>query len=255
MTSSALPSNRPCLDAPPVGILDQHGLDVRLPGLEHVRAGAVGLVGGDHVLLFRIVLRPGRAVGLAPGTAHDVDRSDVLELDRVGPGGREFHRQVVDLSRHAGSDCVRAQLRGVGAGALIAEYDVIGRERGAVVKLDAGTQLEAPGGRRRLLPRCGERRTQRELLVALYQRLVDENIDVVGQVLVLRVRVGRLQVAAARPAQRLARRGRGCRDRRQGRERECECDQTQHRKSPSSAEKVMINLRARGVAPRPGTSS
>ena len=47
-----------------------------------------------------------------------------------------------------------------------------------------------------------------ELLVARDQRLVDERVDVVGEVLVLRVRVGRLHVAAAGPAQRLRRRRR-----------------------------------------------
>ena len=118
---------------------------------------------------------------------------------------------------------VGAQLRGLGARALEAEHDVVGGERRAVVELDAGTQLEAPRRRVDLRPRFGERGLESELLVANDQEFVDELVDVVGQVLVLRVRVGRLHVAAARPAQRLGVRTEA-RQRKRCRERECERD-------------------------------
>src|SRR5439155_26527887 len=79
--------------------------------------------------------------------------------------------------------------------------DVVRREGRAVVELDAGAQLEAPGHRIDLLPGHGKLRDQIQLLVAADQELVYEMIDVVGQALVLRVRVGRLRIAAVGPAQ------------------------------------------------------
>jgi hypothetical protein len=97
---------------------------------------------------------------------------------------------------------VGAQLRRVGARALEAEHHVVGGERRAVVELHAGPQLEAPGRRIHLGPRLGERRDERQLLVAHHQELVDLRVDVVGEVLVLRMGIGGLHVAAACPAQR-----------------------------------------------------
>ena len=148
------------LDAPPVGILREHRLHVRLARLQHVRAGAVRLPRGDHVLLLRVVLRLRRAVLLAPRLAHDVDRVDVLELDRIRAVGRELDGQVVDLLRDARRVGVGAKLRRVGARALEAEHDVVGGERRAVVELDARPQLEAPRRRVDLRPRFGERRLE-----------------------------------------------------------------------------------------------
>jgi hypothetical protein len=89
------------------------------------------------------------------------------------------------------------------ADALHREHDVVGRERRAVVELDALAQLEAPRRRVELLPRRREARDDLEVLVPHHQRVVDQVVDVVGQVLVLRVRVHRLRVAATRPAQGL----------------------------------------------------
>jgi len=146
------------LDAPPVRVLGEHRLDVRLARLEHVRAGAVGLVRGDHVLFLGVVLRLGRAILFAPRAAHDVDGVDVLELDRIRAVGREIDRQRVDLLGNARCIGVHAELRAVGAGALEREHDVVGGKRRAVVKLDARAQVEAPRRRVELLPRVGERR-------------------------------------------------------------------------------------------------
>ena len=148
------------LDPPPVRVLHEHRLHVRLARLQHVRAGAVGLVRGDHVLLLRVVLRLRRPVLLAPGLGHDVDRRDVLELDRVGAVGRELDGEVVDLLRDAGRVRVHLELRGVGARALEAEHHVVGGERRAVVELDARAQLEPPRRRVDLRPPIGERRAQ-----------------------------------------------------------------------------------------------
>src|SRR4029453_2010680 len=53
-----------------------------------------------------------------------------------------------------------------------------------------------------LLPGLGERRPDVELFVAVDQELVDEAVDVVGEALVLRMRIGGLHVAAIAPAQR-----------------------------------------------------
>jgi hypothetical protein len=125
-----------------------------------------------------------------------------LELDRVGAVGGELDGEVVDLLRDAGRVRVRAKLRRVGACALEAEHDVVGSEGRAVVELDARAQLEAPRGRIHLRPRFGESGHLLQLLVAHDEELVDLRVDVVGQVLVLRMRIGGLHVAAARPAQR-----------------------------------------------------
>jgi hypothetical protein len=193
----------PRLDAPPVRVLHEHGLHVGLARLQHVRPGAVRLVRGDHVLFPRVVLRLQSAILLAPRLAHDVDRVDVLELDRVWPAGRELDGIVVDLLRNSGRVRVGAQLRSVAARPLEAEHDVVGGERRAVMELDAPPKVESPRRRVHLRPRLGERRLQSELLVAGDQELADELVDVVGEVLVLRMRIGGLHVAATRPAQRL----------------------------------------------------
>ena len=66
------------LDPPPVRVLDEHRFDVGLARLQHIRAGSIRLPRGNHVLLLREVLRLGGAVLLAPGLAHDIDRSDML---------------------------------------------------------------------------------------------------------------------------------------------------------------------------------
>ena len=173
------------LDPPPNRVLDEHRFDVRLARFQHVRAGAVRLMSRDHVLLLRIVLRLGRAVLLAPRLAHDVDGRPVLELDGIGAAGGELDGEIVDLLGNAGGVGVNPQLRRLGTRALKAEYDVVCGEGRAVVKLHSRTKLYAPCRRVDLLPRHCQRGFQVQILVALHQRVIEERIDVVGEVLVL----------------------------------------------------------------------
>ena len=158
---------------------------------------------GDHVFLLREILWLGRPILFAPGLAHHVDRCDVLQLDRVRAIGRELDSEVVDLFRNAGSVGVDAKLRGLRARPLESEDDVVSGERRTVMPLHSGAQLEAPGDRIDLLPRYRELRHEIELLVAADQEFVHEVVDVVGQAFVLRMRIGRLRIAAVGPAQRL----------------------------------------------------
>ena len=145
-------------------------------------------------------MRLRRAILLAPGLRHDVDRRPVLELGRVGCRRRELDGQIVDLLRNAGARCVDAKLRRVGACALVAEHDVVRRERRAVVEFDAGAKLDAPRRVVDALPRFCKIRSNAELLVAIGQKFVDEAVDVVRETFILRMRVGRLHVAAIGPA-------------------------------------------------------
>ena len=170
-------------------------------------------------------MRFGRAILLTPRLAHDVDRVDVLELDRVRAVGREVDRQVVDLLRHPGRRGVDTQLRRIGARALEAEYHVVGGKWRSVVELDAGAQLEAPRRRVDLGPRFGECGLKPQFLVANDQKFVDELVDVIGKAFVLRVRVRGLHVAAACPAKRFRVGWRGNGGKR-GSERQCQNRET-----------------------------
>jgi hypothetical protein len=87
--------------------------------------------------------------------------------------------------------------------ALDRAHDVVDRQRAAVVEAHAGAELETPALRAGLGPLGGQPGHQLELLVAPHQGLVDLAVHHVGHGLVLRVRVHRLRVALACPAQGL----------------------------------------------------
>ncbi len=207
--------------APPVRVAPVDGLHVGLARDQHERAGAVGVQGGVTLLAAVEVLRPGRAVLLAPGLAHDEDRVRMLQEDRVHLLQVELDRQLVDLLRlahRAGVD--------LDVGTLLLrppdrEHHVVGAERRAVVEPDVRAQLHAPLQRAGLLPLGGEHRHNRELPVAPGQRLVDLAVERIRQRLVARVRVHGLQVALRGPAQglRLRRGGHAERQQRSGQHR------------------------------------
>jgi hypothetical protein len=71
------------------------------------------------------------------------------------------------------------------------------------VELHALAQLEAPLQLRDLLPRRRQPGHEVELLVAVDQVLIDMLVDRVGQAVVLRMRIHRLGITLARPAQGL----------------------------------------------------
>src|SRR5438552_10173796 len=151
----------------------------------------------------------------------------MVDLDRIRSVGRELDREVVDLLRRAGSRRVDAQLRGRFACPLERKYDIIRGERRAIVEFDAGPELETPHRWTYLLPSYGELGPQIELLVAVDQEFIDKLIDVVGESLVLRMRIGCLHVAAIGPAQRYAIRRAGHHQRQRG-NRKCKRDSPQH---------------------------
>ena len=91
--------------------------------------------------------------------------------------------------------------------ALDREYDVVRREWRAVVKLDAGSKLEAPALGLELLPRDRERGLHREVAVAKDQRLVDLADDASLVLQRQRVRIQRLRIEPAGEAQRFRREG------------------------------------------------
>ena len=156
-----------------------------------------------------VVLRLLAPVLLAPCLGQDVDRRDVLEFDRVGAVGRELDRQVVDLLRHARalayarscdvSERARSKLNTTSSAVNgVPSWNLTpGRSlKRQVVGLTCVHDSASDG----MMP---------ELLVALDQELVDQAVDVVGQTFVLRMRIRRLHVAAAGPAQRDRIRGDG----------------------------------------------
>ena len=100
------------LDAPPIGVLREHGFHARLVGDELEGSRAHGVARGEGRLLHREILGLGGVVLLRPRLAHDRDLADGDLRDRIGRRGGEFHRVVVDLARGAGLRGVRAELLG-----------------------------------------------------------------------------------------------------------------------------------------------
>ena len=203
--------------APVVRVALVGRLDAGRAARQHVRAGAVRVERRVALFLVLEVERPRDLVLLAPRLAHDPERVEVLEEDRVHRGERELDRRLVDLPRRADAGRVVVDLRGRHLAALHRVHDVVGRERRAVVELHALAQLEAPGQRADLLPFGREAGNDLQLAVTAGQALVDLAVHHVGHGLVLRVRVHGLRVALAGPAQRL-RTGGG--ERQRARERE-----------------------------------
>jgi hypothetical protein len=119
---------------------------------------------------------------------------------------------------------IDAKLRRVRARALKGEDDVVGGERRAIVEPDAGAEVEAPGHRINLLPGHRKFGPEVELLVTSDEELVDELVHIIGEAFVLRMRIGRLRIAAVGPAERLGIPGAG----RERRRDEGECEQAQH---------------------------
>ena len=128
---------------------------------------------------------------------------EVLQEDRVHRCQLELDRQLVDLLRRADLRRVVRDLRRRLFRALDRKDDVVGGERRAVVELDVRPQLEAPQRRRHLRPLAGEAGHDRELFVARGQAFVHLAVHHVGHRLVLRVRIHRLWIALAGPAQHL----------------------------------------------------
>ena len=96
----------------------------------------------------------------------------------------------------------------IGLGSLVGEDHIVGCEWRAVVELDVLPQVEAPYGRRGLLPGSREQRDELQLLAATHQRLEHVGRDTELQRLVERVRIHRDRVALIGKA--VGRRRRAC---------------------------------------------
>mmetsp|Transcript_3440 Transcript_3440/g.6372 ORF Transcript_3440/g.6372 Transcript_3440/m.6372 type:complete len:314 (+) Transcript_3440:1604-2545(+) len=127
----------------------------------------------------------------------------MLGEDRVGFVQREHHRQRIDRLRDADGIGVDPKRRGRVAQPLHREHHVVGRERRAVMELDARTQLHAPQQRGHLGPLGGQRRPDVLVGRAPCQGLVDLAVQRVVQDLVRGMGVGALHVALSGPAQGL----------------------------------------------------
>ena len=158
---------------PPVGIVLQRGPPVGLAHAEDERAGSVGVTCREVLGGFRQIGRIDRVVRLAPGLAHDHPRGDFLEEDRIGDLHLEVDRKVVDLLDVLHRLEIAGKLTAGADRTLVAEHDVVGGERFASGELHPVTEVKTPGGRRRRLPRFGERGLNLEVAVAPYQRVVD----------------------------------------------------------------------------------
>ena len=82
------------------------------------------------------------------------------------------------------------------------EHDVVGGEVLAVVEFDALAQMEAPARRLDHFPALGEAGNDLQVLVALGEALVDVAEHAVGEGLVERIGIERLQVALEREPER-----------------------------------------------------
>lgn len=195
--------DRRLLGAPPVRVLDQHRLHVGLAVLEHERAGAVRVAGGEALLVLGEVGGAGGVVRLAPCLRHDRDRRQVVGQDRVRPVGDEIDGEIVDLL-YLLHRRQRAGEVGAGMGRPVErEHHVVGGERGAVMELDPLAQLEPPGGRIGLLPFGGEPGLELHLAVPPQQRLVKALVEQQQKGFLPRIWVHRVGIAVIGPAKGL----------------------------------------------------
>ena len=129
---------------------------------------------------------------------------DVLELDRVRAVGRRTRRS----GRRSSSACPRRWRRREAATCRRCARSKLNTTSSAVNgvpswNLTPGRSLKRHVVGLTCVHDSASDGTSFSCLSRIDQELVDEAVDVVGEVLVLRVRVGGLHVAAAGPAQRL----------------------------------------------------
>ena len=186
--------------APPAPVDSEDDLLVRLPPFENVRAGAVRVARSIGFLARLVVLDVLRAVLFRPGFAHDAEVDDVPQQDRVRSGEDEIDRVIVDLPHLAHPRDVDLHRALRLADAAEREHHVVGRERRAVVKAHALSQVEAPLRRSDLLPARGERRLHVVVAVVARQSLIDVHRHGERRGMVLRMRVEAEDVVLRRPA-------------------------------------------------------
>jgi hypothetical protein len=134
--------------------------------------------------------------------AHDAEVDQVAQQDRARPAEDHVDRVVVDLAHffHAGDVDLHGALRLQDA--VVGEDHVVGRERRAVLELDALAQVEAVLGGRNLLPARRQAGFDPEVLGVAHQALVGVLHDAVGGGVVLRMRVEGQDVVLRAPLER-----------------------------------------------------
>ena len=188
--------------AEPVIVPAQHGADIGLTHRHAECAGAVGVADGVHLLPLAGVLRAGRVVPLRPGFRHHEERGEFVRQDRVGDLGHDIHREVVHLlgavHRVHEDAVVGGRLQRAGDG----EDHVIRREGFPFMEADALAQHEAPAVGFHLRPGQREAGAQRQVRVAVDQRVVDLLQHLGDGADILAMRVHRVRIARGRPAHR-----------------------------------------------------
>ena len=192
---------------PPIGIDLELGAHIGFAPLEAERAGAVGVGRGEALLVAREIGRLHRVVLLGPALGHDVPDREIPRQDRIGSIGDDLDRVVVELAHLLDRGEIPRDQRTRSLGALEAEDDVIGGERGAIVEAHVAPQLEAPQLGRDLPPGCRERRLEFERAAAADQRLVDIREKRMRRGDVARVGIHRSRIGIGGPAQTIGERG------------------------------------------------
>ena len=187
---------------PPVRILLQDQLHVRLPAHELEGAGAVGIARGEVFFLACVVLRFDGVVLLGPCLVHDARLGQVAQQRGVGALEDQIDGEVVDLldflnARHRGD-----HVRWLGARAGQREHHVVGGERRTIMEFHALAQLEAHLCGGSLRPFGGQSRNGLVLVVVAHQTFVDLLHVGMRGLVVLRHRIGGENVVGTGRSQR-----------------------------------------------------
>ena len=188
---------------PPVGIVDENRLGVRLAGLEDERAGAVGVGAGVAVLPLARIDGGRGARFLGPLLVHDIPGYKVVEQGRVGRIEFDVDREVVDLDHVLHGVKVAPERRVFVGSPLVGENHVIGVEVVAVVELDALPEVKTPGRVIGDLPPGRQRRFEFQGFVVTDQAFVDAKKEALREALPQSIGIHRVDVSLVGPPESL----------------------------------------------------
>ena len=181
--------------APVVSAAGERRAHIGLALAHAVRASAVGLERGGVFDALAAVYRLGGVVSFTPFLAHDGQLRKLVRQDGVWRLGFDVDGEIVDLAHFLEIVGVALHVGAFAGCARQAEYDVVCRERRAVVKLHALAQLETPHRRAELLPARGEQWRQAQVLVATGEGFIHVLCQAQLQRLAERMRVQRQRIA------------------------------------------------------------
>ena len=158
---------------PPIGIGGDNRATVRLTRNQDEGAGAHRIARGE-VFHTRCQIRRARGVVLfRPGAAEHAPIGDFLQQDRIGHGGFEIYRVIINLAHflhgsehtlHIGTRCART---------FNAEHHIIGGEGRTIREFHIAAQMKAPNIWLRLFPAFSKCGFHLAFMVAANERFIE----------------------------------------------------------------------------------